>query len=839
MNALTTADYDGIIVAVATIAGQCDGARDEDGVGFNMTDAYFGRQLAALPYALWDDATALGAWDMMRKYRGQLAATGIDYDTLPIPPGGLELLAERKEKRNEAAKEARANARKQAGKVKNYVAVEGKVVVLSFKYDEEMVYQAKQISGRHYEAEFGTHTKVNTYPLSSLSAVIDFADEHELHVPDEVRALTAPQPAEPAASATGSDAAFAVLGITEQPAHFDVRVERGQVVISTPSFNRDLYNALMAFNDGNRTWDRSINAHRLPPLDTDPKGLVDIITANKLTVHGDAQALIDAELQNVAEYEARLDRNRTLATAMKADPVDIPGLAEGKALMPHQFVPVRFAAENRRIIIGDEVGFGKTLSSLAAVAADGAYPAVVVCRPSLTLNWANKEIREFFPNVRVWTATGTTPVTPPADTQIVVIGSSALGTVDKPATKALQEAAEAAAEAEAKKAGKQAKKVTVEKVFPWVNTLNALNLRAVVIDEGQDAKESKAARTQACEQLARPVRGRDGLVLDLTGTPVVNRPKELIPQLTILGRIEEFGGEKEFRKTYCRKGSNLLELHDRLLSWGIMCRRTDTAMLGLPDFYEHELPIAAADLDAAVMVTYRKAEADIIAYLAAQARKIAEELGVDPDSAAVEAAMKARSAEHLVMLNALRKLVGQAKRPAVTRWVRRLVDAGEKVMIAAHHVPEVDGYAKEFGGTRLQGGQSVKDKEVHKKAFNEMPQHVVPVISVAIQAGGVGHTLTAACYGVQAEQAWTPGDVKQMSGRLYRITQKRDVHYFVALAEGTVDERVWEIVNAKRRILAAVLDGIAEDEADEEKSVAGAVAWQLAQQGLVAERLAA
>ena len=83
------------------------------------------------------------------------------------------------------------------------------------------------------------------------------------------------------------------------------------------------------------------------------------------------------------------------------------------ALKAQQYPVVRFALAHRRVLIGDDMGWGKTASSLAAVAADGAYPAVVVCRPSLTLNWA-AEISRFFPALTVHPAAGTTPSPGPA-----------------------------------------------------------------------------------------------------------------------------------------------------------------------------------------------------------------------------------------------------------------------------------------------------------------------------------------------------------------------------------------------------------------------------------------
>ena len=264
-----------------------------------------------------------------------------------------------------------------------------------------------------------------------------------------------------------------------------------------------------------------------------------------------------------------------------------------------------------------------------------------------------------------------------------------------------------------------------------------------------------------------------------------------------------------------------------------MIRRSDDTALGLPPCREHALRIPAADLDPAVMDRYRQAEADLLGFLAGQARQAAARLGQDPGSAAVEAAMRASAAEHLVAINTLRQLAGQAKRGYVTGWVRDRVAAGEKVMVAAHHRDQVDAYAAAFGGLKLQGGQPVAEKEAVKARFQQQPARQAPVIAVAIGAGGVGHTLTAARIGIQAEQAWTPGETQQMKKRLHRIGQDRAVDYYVTIADGTIDEHLWAVVTAKQATLDAVLDGRSDSgAAADEKSVAADLTWRLTQQGL-------
>jgi hypothetical protein len=52
------------------LSNACDGARDQDGVGFNKVDTAYGKWLAVT--GLLDDAAKMLAYDMLRKYQGQL-----------------------------------------------------------------------------------------------------------------------------------------------------------------------------------------------------------------------------------------------------------------------------------------------------------------------------------------------------------------------------------------------------------------------------------------------------------------------------------------------------------------------------------------------------------------------------------------------------------------------------------------------------------------------------------------------------------------------------------------------------------------------------------------------
>src|SRR5262249_51374831 len=128
----------------------------------------------------------------------------------------------------------------------------------------------------------------------------------------------------------------------------------GRVVIAA-EFNPALTEALKALNGGRSTWDRAAHVHR-PPIDRDPGRGVEIAEQCGLTVGQDARAAIEAET-------TRQENNRAAATAFEADPVLVPGLAEGLSLKPQQYPVVAFARERRRVLIGDDMGWGKTLSS--------------------------------------------------------------------------------------------------------------------------------------------------------------------------------------------------------------------------------------------------------------------------------------------------------------------------------------------------------------------------------------------------------------------------------------------------------------------------------------------
>lgn len=169
-------DWTPLAEAVAVIAARCDGAREGDGRGFNAGDVPLGHYLAALPVELWDEHAAVGAHQLARTYRAQLAALGIEFEDLPVPDEPEAHVRDELTERRRAQREAERIAAQSFCEIG---IEDGKpVIVLGFPYEAAMVEQAKQIPGRAYRAEFGDRSRVNLYPPSSAAVVREFCREH-------------------------------------------------------------------------------------------------------------------------------------------------------------------------------------------------------------------------------------------------------------------------------------------------------------------------------------------------------------------------------------------------------------------------------------------------------------------------------------------------------------------------------------------------------------------------------------------------------------------------------------------------------------------------------------
>ena len=106
---------------------------------------------------------------------------------------------------------------------------------------------------------------------------------------------------------------------------------------------------------------------------------------------------------------------------------------------------------------------------------------------------------------------------------------------------------------------------------------------------------------------------------------------------------------------------------------------------------------------------------------------------------------------------------------------------------------------------KIDGSVSLSERNKAVEAFQGNDK--IRLFVGNIKAAGVGLTLTASSNVVFLELPWTPGDLSQAEDRCHRIGQKDSVNIYFLLAPDTIEERLAHILDSKRKVLDAVLDG--------------------------------
>ena len=435
--------------------------------------------------------------------------------------------------------------------------------------------------------------------------------------------------------------------------------------------------------------------------------------------------------------------------ARTGEPIPEVAARLGGTLEPFQWAAVRYALTARRTFLADEQGLGKTVEALAAIEADGAYPAIVVCPASLKLNW-QRETAHWLPQRTVAVIEGRQTV--PRTAEITILN--------------------------------------YELVAAHRDALARLRPRALVIDESHYCKNPQAKRTHAVRRLAASV-APDGLRLALTGTPVLNHADELIPQLRVIGRLEDFGSGARFSRQF--QG----ELSEERLHWHLrrscfVRRRKAEVLPQLPAKRRVVVPMALTNER-----EYRLAERDVIEWLRAQP------LDLNELNARIAATLRA---ERLAQLGTLQRLAARGKLAAALSWVGDFLASGEPLVVFARHVEVQQALTQRFpDALHLLGADALARREDSVRDFQrgDGPQLIVCATRVAAQ----GITLTRASNVAFLELEWTPAMHDQAEDRCHRIGQHDAVTAWYLLAADTIDETMAALIERKRAIVGAVTDG--------------------------------
>ena len=433
---------------------------------------------------------------------------------------------------------------------------------------------------------------------------------------------------------------------------------------------------------------------------------------------------------------------------------------------PYQLKGIARGLELKRFMNCDEPGLGKTLQSIATINLADAFPCLVVCPSSLKINWqrewekfTDKKAMILTDKVRdTWTFFFQTGMH-----QVFIVNYESL-----------------------KKYFVQ----RIKKAEGWtlrdVEFRNSINLfKSVIIDESHRCKSASTQQAKFCKGICT---GKEW-VIELTGTPVVNRPKDLIPQLAILDRMNDFGGYKPFVDRYCsgqREASNLRELNFNLWKYCMFRREKSLVLTDLPDKIRQVNTCEITNRK-----EYMDAERDLIMYL--QKYKDA-----DDDKIA-----KAMRGEVMVRINILRQISARGKVRDVIEFVKDFRENGKKIILFCS-LHEVVDQLKHYFPTAVSvtGRDSQDEKQRAVDAFQNNPK--ADIIICSIKAAGVGLTLTASSNVAFVEFPWTYADCCQCEDRAHRIGQKDSVTCYYFLGRRTIDEKVYRIIQEKKNIANAV-----------------------------------
>lgn len=433
---------------------------------------------------------------------------------------------------------------------------------------------------------------------------------------------------------------------------------------------------------------------------------------------------------------------------------------------PYQLKGIARGLELKRFLNCDEPGLGKTLQSIATINIAGAFPCLVICPSSLKINWqrewekfTDKKAMVLTDKVRdTWTFFYQTGMY-----QVFIVNYESL-----------------------KKYFVQ----RIKKADGWtlrdVEFRNSINLfKSVIIDESHRCKSSSTQQAKFCKGLCS---GKEW-VIELTGTPVVNKPKDLIPQLAILNRLEDFGGYNTFVNRYCsgqREASNLKELNFNLWQYCMFRREKSLVLTDLPDKIRQVNTCEITNRK-----EYVDAERDLITYL--KKYKDADD----------EKIAKSLRGEVMVKIGILRNVSARGKVRDVIEFVRDFRENGKKIILFCSLHDVVD-QLKYYLPTAVSvtGRDSPDEKQRAVDDFQNNPK--TDIIICSIKAAGVGLTLTASSNVAFVEFPWTYADCCQCEDRAHRIGQKDSVTCYYFLGRRTIDEKVYRIIQEKKNIANAV-----------------------------------
>jgi SWI/SNF-related matrix-associated actin-dependent regulator 1 of chromatin subfamily A len=476
--------------------------------------------------------------------------------------------------------------------------------------------------------------------------------------------------------------------------------------------------------------------------------------------------------------DTAVDRWFGLVTGDNLKPTTPPSEFLGK-LYPYQEEAVTFMTSNKRVLLGDSMGLGKTWSALGAVAQSKMYPCLVVCQAHVQLQW-QRAIGSLFDM-------GSGYQKSLFDTDFDV--SIKRGKVLAPILR-----------------GRTSYRIPrlpfsiihYGLIAWWEEELLANGFKTVIYDEIQELRHSDTKKYSTASLLS----GNAEHVYGLSGTPIYGYGSE-IWSVTNAVDFNCLGSQEAFGREWCDGyGSKIVKdpkaLHGHMVREGLLLRRKyDDVMPDLPKVIRRVQDLQQDDELYEQLIETAKRRADV--WLT---------------SSFTEKGRLAREIE-----GETRQAAGIAKAKYVAEFVASLIEAGEKPLVYAwHHA--VHNILREtlarYEPSFITGKQTQAKKDRAIRKFVNGDNDIV-ILSLRSASGIDGLQYRATCC-VFAELDWSPAVHGQSETRIARIgvdSTVKEVPAYYCVSRSGFDEIILDVLGVKKGQFLGLMGDEPEDKQEE------------------------
>jgi superfamily II DNA or RNA helicase len=439
---------------------------------------------------------------------------------------------------------------------------------------------------------------------------------------------------------------------------------------------------------------------------------------------------------------------------------------------------LRLARHDLGALLADDMGLGKTVQALALMLrlkADGLLrPALIVAPVTVLHNWI-AEIDRFSPALR--------PVVHHGPTRLSTAGELAAALLDRDITL-----------------------TSYQTLRSDADKFTSIEWGLCLLDEAQAVKNPEAGVSKA----VRSLRARTRIIL--TGTPVENRPLDLWSHFAfmnpgLLGTRKAF--MDEYERPIAAGNNDALESLKRRTAPFIL-RRTKAAVLD--DLPPKEEILRWIDLDPRQKGFYESLRREF----AEQVGQAVAAQGIKGSAICIlEALLRLRQAAiHPGLIAAEHGSHGGTKIDAAAELVSELMDEGHRVLVFSQFTSALGLLKDKLDAAGLPyeylDGQT-RDRAARIKRFQS--GNGAGAFLLSLKAGGIGINLTTADYVLLLDPWWNPAVESQAVDRAHRIGQRNKVTIYRLVARGTVEEKVIQLQDRKRRLVEELVvagaDGLA------------------------------